>query len=126
MFQKSSLNFTEFCRLITARIRRMAKGNSFSLCVSPHHGGIPPSADWGGYPIRSQRGVPIFPDGGYSILPDRGTPSQVRMGGQDGGTPFQVRMGVPHPRSGQGVPHPRSGWGDTPSQVRKGGTPILA
>ena len=110
-------------RLITAHIRRMREGNTFSL-----------STLVGAYPVPGPDG-----EGGGEICHPRsgqgGTPSQVQMGrypipgldwggypiqGLDGGYPTLL-MGVPHPRSGWGVPHPRSGQGGTPSQVWMGG-----
>ena len=73
--------------LITTRIRRMGEV-IFSLYVSVHIRGVPPSADGGRVP-----------------------PSQVRMGG----TPFQLRMGdTPFPGQDGGYPLPSSGRGYPP------------
>ena len=81
--------------IVTARIRRMREGNSFSLCVSSHldRGGTPFSWQGGGYPFQRL-------DGGgtpFSGLGMGGTPSSwcgVPFPGLDGGgTPS---WGVPH------------------------------
>ena len=87
----SHLSQVEACCIITARIRRMTGGYIFTLCVSPHLGGVPTFRMVGG-----------------------GTYSQVRVGGgyllsgPGGG-------GVPTLRSGWGgVPtFPGPGGGGT-------------
>ena len=103
---------------VTARIRRMREGNIFSLCVSPHLQGVPPSTD-GGVPIRTWWGYPIILNGwGYPILPDGGTlhPDLGR-----GYLPVQAwEGGTPLSRPGKEVPPPPSRSGS-----RTGGcTPI--
>ena len=50
---------------VTARIRRMAEGNIFTLCVSPH-------LDWGGYPIPGLDGE--------GVPHPRSSPSRPGMG----------------------------------------------
>ena len=122
--------------IITACIRRMREGNSFSLSTLVGERGGTMSQVWmGGIPSEAQTG---------------GTPSEVQMGG----TPLQVQtVGYPIPDLDWGgvsayqvqmggtlsqvqtvrVPHPRSGWGCTPFcwwwggvpiQYQDGGTPI--
>ena len=82
----------------TACIRRMGKGNIFSLCS--HLDGRYPHLDLGRLPPSEVQGVPPFPGPGRRYPfpgPDRGVPpSQVQVGG----TPF--------PGPGRGVPY-RSG-----------------
>ena len=60
----------------------MREGNSFSLCVSPHLGGVPQPADGGGW------------GGGGAGC------------GQGGVPPIQVRWGVPGCGRGHGTPPP--------------------
>ena len=75
----------------TARIRRMGRGNIFSLSVSSH---------LGGYPIQLMGGGTPFPG----------------LDSWQGGTPFPgLDGGVPHPAD-RGEPLPSSGWGVPPRQ----------
>ena len=95
--------------LVTARIRKMREGNSFSLFTLVGRGVPRPRSGWGVPHPRSRRGLlhprsrwavphPRSGQGKYPILLTGGYP----IPGPDGGTPSQIWMGV--------VPHPRSGW----------------
>ena len=84
-----------YTRFITARIRRMREGNIFSLCVSPHLEGVPPST-----------------------LNRGGATPNFLMGG-----PHPSQQGVPPSFLMEGTQP--SWWGEYPIQSRWGSTPIL-
>ena len=121
--------------IFTARIRRIGKGNIFTLCVSPH-------LDWkGGGALSFQPGGILHPRSGQW-----GTPSQAWMGGgyvirgQDGGypgvspwtgwdPPSRTRWGYPPSLSRPPIPiqdwmgyppsHPDLRWGTPPHLIRR-------
>ena len=104
--------FNRLVPIITARIRMMREGKSFSLFTLAERGIPRPRPGWGlggGYPIPGLGGEVPHPRSGwgYPILLMGGTPSQVHMGY----TPSQVWMGYPIQGLDREVPHPRSGGG---------------
>ena len=68
----------------------------FTLCVSPHMGGVPGLRSRGGYPVSGPGGVPHLRSGGYPVSGLGGTPSQVGgvPGLRSGGTTSQIRGGT--------------------------------
>ena len=87
---------------ITARIRRMREGNSFSLFVSPHPeggGGVPHL-----HPIILQL-VPRPSQGGTKMTGPRSIPGSTLARSRQGGTLARSRQGVPR----MGSPHPGMG-----------------
>ena len=97
-----------FCILITARIRRMTGGYIFTLCVSPHLGGVPTFRMVGGGYLLSGPGW----GGGYLLSGPGG--EYLLSGPGWGGTYSQVQVGG-------GVPTLRSGWGGVPTFPGPGG-----
>ena len=119
-----------FYRITTTHIRRMKKGNIFSLFTPGR--GVPPSNQWwGGYPHPRSgwRGYPFLLTGKGYTQPrsGQGVPL-VQVPGQDGGTPGQDG-GVPL-STDSGVPpsllcRSQVRMGIPQSQVRIEGYPFL-
>ena len=124
--------FNFFWEIITARIRRVREGNSFTLCVSPHidRGGTPfpgPGLPrYRGYPLpRSRcRGTPFPGPGGGTPFPGPGRgctcwqsvhPTWTWEGNNNSPSPqLDLRRGTPNPPTWTwegGTPTPTWTWG---------------